>query len=221
MTKFAVKAMDPALRHFLAALSLAAALASAHASAPRPPDYIVTGDLIVKFRDTSESGKALAAVAEGARAMGTAASVAAGLSGEYGIPLTLVRVTSGREALLSVDRRALLAGLAQRARREPIVKAATPETPPRTVLPSELATVRVELKPSVATAAELAALANKLASGDLLRPKFLTDASGAALLGIDMAGLTLALIERLNARSDVEYAQANRVLRAIDNAPRN
>ena len=197
-------------------LALAAALAAGQATAAP----VVAGDLIVKFRDSSAAGAALAAVLAGSRPLASAAPVAARLSRETGVPLTLVQVTSGREALLAIDRTALLRSLAQRAAREPGVARATVLGPAAAGLPpglpSERASVRIELKPPASSQASTEALAGRLASGELLRPRLHTEASGATLLSYDMAGLTLALLARLGQRADVEYAQANRLLRPVD-----
>ena len=196
----------------LLVLLLGAAPVASLCSAPRSPDTIVTGDLIVKFRDSSEAGASLAAVVSGTRAMDSAAPLATRLSSDLGVPLKLVQVTSGREALLAIDRDALLRSLAQRAQREPGVKRAVPVPPPATVLPSEQASVRIELKPQ----ASAQSLAGKLGIGSLVQPRLHTDASGATLLSYDMAGLTLALLDRLKRQADVEYAQPNRILRPVD-----
>ncbi|MDH5539019.1 MAG: hypothetical protein OEY03_06410 [Rhizobacter sp.] len=196
----------------LLVLLLSAAPVAGQSSAPRSPDTTVTGDLIVKFRDSTDAGAALAAVVGGTRAMASAAPVAARLSSELGVPLKLVQVTSGREALLAIDREVLLRSLAQRALREPGVARAVPTPRAATVLPSEQASVRIELKPQ----ASAQALAGKLDSGELLRPSLVTQAGGATLLSYDMAGLTLAVLERLQKHAEVEYAQANRILRAVD-----
>lgn len=190
---------------------LTQAPAPAFSSPPRAAAAIVAGDLIVKFRDASEAGASLAAVLAGTRTADSAAPVAARLSEVLGVPLKLVQVTSGREALLAIDRDELMRSLAQRAAREPGVVRAITMAPAAAGLPSEQASVRVELTPQ----ATPQALATKLASG-LLRPRPQSDSAGTALLSYDMAGLTLALLERLKQQADVEYAQANRLLRAVD-----
>lgn len=206
-------------RHRGAALVVNAAIAgllalAAHAplpafsSPPRTSAVIVSGDLIVKFRDASDNGAALAAVLGGTRTLASAEPMAARLSDALGVPLKLVQVTSGREALLAIDRDALQRTLAQRAAREPGVARAVAAAPAGG-LPSDQLSVRVELAPQAATPA----LAAQLASGSLLRPRLHNDASGATLLSYDMASLTLALLERLKQQADVEYAQANRLLR--------
>jgi hypothetical protein len=197
-------------------LALVALATGQAAAAP-----VVAGDLIVKFRDSSAAGAALAAVLAGSRPLASAAPVAARLSRETGVPLTLVQVTSGREALLAIDRAALLRSLAQRAAREPGVARATVLGPAVSGLPSELASVRIELKPPASSTASAQALADRLGSGELLRPRLSTDASGTMLLSYDIAGLTLALLARLGQHADIEYAQANRLLRPADpNSPR-
>jgi len=205
-------------RHRGAALWLNAALAGLlmlvmHAPLPAfsSPPRAVSGDLIVKFRDASDNGAALAAVLGGTRTLASAEPMAVHLSESLGVPLKLVQVTSGREALLAIDRHALQRSLAQRAAREPGVARAVAAVP-APGLPSDLLSVRVELTPQAAPRA----LAANLASGSLLRPRLHQDASGATLLSYDIAGLTTALLERLKQQADVEYAQANRLLRAVE-----
>jgi hypothetical protein len=186
--------------------------APAFSSPPRAAAPIVSGDLIVKFRDASEAGASLAGVLAGTRTADSAAPLAARLSDALGVPLKLVQVTSGREALLAIDRDALMRSLAERAAREPGVVRAITVPPAAAGLPADQASVRIELTPQAAPQA----LAAKLASGNLLRPRLHNDSTGATLLSYDMAGLTLALLERLKQQADVEYAQANRLLKPVD-----
>lgn len=191
-------------------LVLAAHTAALAFSSPlRAAAPIVSGDLIVKFRDTSDGGAALAGVLGGTRTLVSAEPVAVRLSEALGVPLKLVQVTSGREALLAIDRDALQHSLAQRAAREPGVARAM-AVAPAAGLPPEQLSVRVELSPQAAPKG----LAARLASGSLLRPRLHGETNGSALLSYDMTGLTLALLERLKQQADVEYAQANRLLRA-------
>lgn len=192
----------------LALVLAAQAPARAFSSPPRAAAPIVSGDLIVKFRDTSDNGVALAAVLGGTRTVEAAAPLAARLSEVLGVPLKLVQVTSGREALLAIDRDALQRSLAQRAAREPGVARALALAPAAGLSPDQLS-VRLELTPQAAPQG----LAARLTSGNLLRPRLHTDASGATLLSYDLARLTLALLERLKQQADVEYAQANRLLK--------
>ena len=186
--------------------------APAFSSPPRAAAPVVAGDLIVKFRDATEAGTSLAAVLGGTRTVDSMGPLAARLSEAMGVPLKLVQVTSGREALLAIDRDALLRSLAQRAAREPGVVRVVAAPAAASVLPSEQVSVRVELSPQAAPQA----LAAKLASGSLLRLRLHTDSAGATLLSYDMAGLTMALLENLKQHADVEYAQANRLLKPVD-----
>ena len=205
--------MDVPHRLALVAVLLLAAHAPtpAFSSPPRAAAPIVSGDLIVKFRDTSDNGVALAAVLGGTRTVEAAAPLAARLSGVLGVPLKLVQVTSGREALLAIDRDALQRSLAQRAAREVGVVSAL-AAPAAAGLAADQLSVRIELTPQAAPQA----LAARLASGSLLRPRLHGESAGGALLSYDMPGLTLALLERLKQQADVEYAQANRLLRAAE-----
>lgn len=190
---------------------VASGVAAAAAPAGAP---MISGDLIVKFRDTSEPGRRLAAVLAGQRDMASAAPVASSLSADLGLPLVLVQVTSGREALLALDREALGRSLLARAGREAQVQRATLTVPPPGGgLPGAELVLRIELRPAApATAAQ--AVAARLALTRMPAPRVLDEAAGKALrLVYDIDALTLALIARLQQRSDVEYAQANRLLR--------
>jgi hypothetical protein len=191
--------------HLAPQASVPAWASQSRASAPS-----MAGDLIVKFRDTSEMGVVLAAVLGGTRTVASAAPIAARLSAELGVPLRLVHVMSGGEAVLAIDREALLASLARRAAHEPGVLRATP-SPAAPGLPPDQATVRLKLKPG----ASAQGLEDKLASGPFLRPRLARDGAGATLLVCDMPGLTAALLEGLKQRADVEYAQANRRMRPL------
>jgi hypothetical protein len=188
--------------------------APAFSSPPRSSAAIVSGDLIVKFRDTSDGGVALAGVLGGTRTLVSAEPVAVRLSDALGVPLKLVQVTSGREALLAIDRDALQRSLAQRAARESGVARALPVAPAPGLPPDQLS-VRLELAQQAVPQGLAARLATPPTSGSLLQPRLHADASGATLLSYDLAGLTLALLERLKQQPDVEYAQANRLLRPV------
>lgn len=197
--------------------------AGAPAGAP-----MVSGDLIVKFRDASEPGAQLAAVLAGQRTVATMVPLATRLSAELGVPLALVQVTSGREALLALDREALGRALLARAGREAAVRRASVAPPPAPAgLPGSELVLRIEMHASTQAAAR-DALGTRLALGQLVRPRLALAeaAAGTVSLHYDIDALTLALITRLQQRADVEYAQANRLLRpapgggAASGAPR-
>lgn len=176
----------------------------------------MSGDLIVKFRDASEPGRQLAAVLTGQRTVASVAPLAARLSNDLDLPLVLVQVTSGREALLALDRAALVRGLLARAGREAVVQRATlpgAAPGPASALPGPEVMLRIELRRGTPASA-LDALAQRLAAGGLTRPELLRDVGGDTLrLRYDIDALTLALIARLQQRPEVEYVQANRLLR--------
>lgn len=175
---------------------------------------MVSGDLIVKFRDTTEPGAQLAAVLAGQRTAASLAPLAQRLSGELGVPLVLAQVTSGREALLAVDREALARALLARAGREALVRKAVMSVPAGAApgLPAAELVLRLELDRGVAIAAR-EALGPRLAVGTLSQPRAAPQSDGALTLHYDLDALTLALIAKVQQRTDVEYAQANRLLR--------
>lgn len=187
---------------------------------------MVSGDLIVKFRDASEPGAQLAAVLAGQRTVASVAPLATRLGGELGVPLTLVQVTSGRETLLALDREALGRTLLARAGREAAVRHAVMTVPPATSgLPGSELVLRIETHRNT-PAATRDALGSRLAVGSLARPRVAAvdggaggtggEAGGGVLsLHYDIDALTLALIAKVQQRPDVEYAQANRLLRPM------
>jgi len=191
------------------------------AATPEAP--MVSGDLIVKFRDASEPGRQLAAVLAGQRTVSSLGPLATSLSADLGVPLVLVQATSGREALLALDREALARSLLARAGREAQVQRATATVPPAGGgRPGAELVLRLELRPA-APAAEAPAVAARLALARLLAPQVQPDdeaqaaraaqAGRALRLVYDIDALTQALVTRLQQRGDVEYAQANRMLR--------
>lgn len=204
-----------------AAVTLAAALVltGGHVLAAAP---IVAGDVIVKFRDRTEPGAQLGAVLAGQRTVASVAPLATRLSMELALPLVLVQVTSGREALLALDREALTQVLLARARREQGVQggaAATDAALAPGVLPGSDLVLQVQLRPGAAPSLP-GHLAKRLAAGGLVPPRVQREGDGKSLqLHYDMDALTLALITKLQRRPDVEYAQANRLLRPAPAAP--
>ncbi|MBI5716442.1 MAG: hypothetical protein HZC37_02000 [Burkholderiales bacterium] len=177
---------------------------------------MMSGDLIVKFRDTSEAGRQLAAVLAGQRTVASVAPLAAQLSSELGVPLLLAQVTSGREALLALDRAALGRSLLARAGREASVQKAVLTVPPQgSGLPGAELVLRIELRPNTAAAVR-EALPGRLVLATLARPQAAADGGDGALrLRYDIDALTLALIAKVQQRPDVEYVQANRLLRPV------
>ena len=183
-----------------------AATSTTGAQAPAPA---MAGDLIVKFRDQSEFGAAMAAVLGGQRTLASAAPLAARLATELGVPLLLVQVTSGREALLAIDRKVLLGNLAASAARQTGVARAEPVTAPTSGLPPAQASLRLSLQGGTAAAS----VASSLSVGGLVQPSVAEGPGGSVLLHYDLQALTQALLQRLGQRPEVEYAQANRLLR--------
>jgi hypothetical protein len=217
-------------RRWRAALAAAAVALAAGANGPPP---FVPGDLIVKFTDDSERGVLVARAVRGeAEAERQLPELAVHLTAELGVPLRAVRVTSGRELVLSVDRQELLDRLAARVRRDPAVKRARPRVEPATVLPPAEIALVVRFRPrsdgakllqSAATGERrgpaIDALAARLAAGIDPPPAAAATASGELLLIVDVAAVTVRLVERARARADVEYAQPSQVVRPFG-APR-
>jgi hypothetical protein len=209
-----------ALASTSAKASGAAAVTSAGTAAGTAPAQPVTapamaGDLIVKFRNESSHGALMSDVLAGKAALPQAAPMATSLSGELGVPLVLVRVTSGREALLAIDRQALATSLAQRASHLAGVKSAKPVPEKSTGLPPAQVWVQLALRKGVSADD----VARRLATAPHFAPQGPRDAQqgseASARIGYDLSELTTQLLARLQQRGDVEYAQANRLLRAV------
>lgn len=191
---------------------------TANAASPTPPPAapapIRSGDVIVKFRDASEAGRHIAAVVAGQRDDVSAMPVAARVSADLGVPMVLVQVTSGREALLALDREALGRSLLARAGREAQVQRAVMSVPPPGGgLPGAELVLRLELRPA-APPGTAQAVASRMAVPRMPAPRVQAEGGKELRLVYDVDAWTLALIERLKQRSDVEYVQANRMLRA-------
>lgn len=208
-----------------AALAAVAVVLATGAASPPP---FVPGDLIVKFTDNSAHGALVTRAVRGeAVAQAQLPELAARLSAELGVPLRAVRVTSGRELVLGIDRERLLAALARRVQRDPAVSRTQPRAEPSTVLPpAEIALVvqcapgsdAARLLQDAARAGEhrsraIDALAARLSAGAEAHPAGEASARGELILVLDVAALTTQLLERTRNRADVEYAQLSHVVR--------
>jgi exosortase/archaeosortase family protein len=165
---------------------------------PTAGPQAVVGDMIIKFRGGEPDAARTAA-----------------LAGELRVPLRFVQATSGREALVAVDRAALASALAQRAQRESGVARCAALPPPASVLPSQHLEWRLRLQSAATRDAASARLANQLSVAGTA-PRFTPGAAADELLmSLDLDALTTTLIERIQQRGDVAYAQANRLLRPM------
>jgi hypothetical protein len=189
----------------------------------------VPGDLIVKFREgTAHSGPVARAMRAGA-STAEARVVAVRLAADLGVPLDLARVTSGRELVLSVDRKGLARELARSAARQPAVLRSTVLAVAPTVLPASEVALEVQLRPgseearqvSAALRAggqltpEVAALAGRLAAGTRPVPACRVAGPDRLVLTVDVLALTRDLVERLGERPDVEYAQPSQIVKPL------
>jgi len=188
----------------------------------------VAGDLIVKFTAASEPGTLVTRAMQGDQtADRQLAALAARLSQELGVAIAAVRVTSGNELVLGVDRDQLAQSLRQVVMRDLAVRAATRIDPPKTVLPAAEIALALDLRRdseagrqvhSSARAGrqasnEIEALVKKLCIGADPQPSGRVSKRGQLVLSIDIAALTLDLVERLKRRSDVEYAQPSLIVK--------
>jgi carboxylesterase type B len=193
----------------------------------------VAGDLIVKFTAASESGTLVTRVMQGDQtADRQLAALAARLSQELGVTVAAVRVTSGNELVLSVDRDRLAQSLKQVVTRDPAVRAATRIDPPKTVLPAAQLALALDLRrdseagrlvrrtarAGQQTSNEIEALVKKLCAGAVPQPSGRVGNRNQLVLTIDIAALTLDLVERLKRRPDVEYAQPSQIVKPYPGA---
>ena len=193
----------------------------------------VAGDLIVKFTAASEPGILVTRAMQGDQAADRQlAALAARLSQELGVAATAVRVTSGNELVLSVDRDQLAQSLRQVVTRDPAVRAATRIDPPKTVLPAAQLALALDLRRDseagrlvrragrrgAQTSNEIETLVKKLCVGADPQPSGRVSNRGQLVLTIDIAKLTLELIERLQRRPDVEYAQPSQIVKPYPGA---
>lgn len=187
----------------------------------------VAGDLIVKFTAASEPGMLVDRAVRGdPTADRELAAFAARLARELGAALVVARVTSGNELVLSVNRDQLAQTLGEAVQRSPAVRAVTRADPPRTVLPAaEIALVldlrrdsdasslvRRTARAGKQTSNEIEALVKKLCVGVEPQPSGRVS-NRQLVLSVDIAALTLDLVERLRRRPDVEYAQPSQVMK--------
>ncbi len=193
----------------------------------------VAGDLIVKFTTVSEPGTLVTRALQGGQAADRQlAALAARLSRELGVAISAVRVTSGNELVLSVNRDRLTQSLKQVVTRDPAVRAVTRIDPPKTVLPaSEIALaldlrgdseagslVRRTTQAGKQASNEIETLVKKLSVGARPQPSGHVSNRGQLVLTIDITALTLDLIERLKRRPDVEYAQPSHIVKSYPGA---
>lgn len=203
-------------------------LAVVNSVANGPAPAAVAGDLIVKFKAPSESGRQLALAARGDGMPGkNLVAMATQLSAALGVSLTAVRVTSGHELVLTVDRAKLLESIARQLSRDPVVSAVSPLETAETVLPATHIDFRIELmagseaqrqvRQAAASGSRLTratdALVAKLAAGIAPPPTGHVDKQGRLIIRFDVMRLTRDLVARLQARADVDYAQPSQLVK--------
>ena len=202
-------------------------------TAANGPTRFVPGDVIVKFTDASDFGARVTRAMRAASMPAEIEAVATHLSTELGVPLVAVRVTSGRELVLSVERDRLVQALARRVERDADVRAVARVDEPRTVLPAARIALAVDLRGDSEAGRQVRAAARagqrttpgvdalvaKLAGDAQPRPSGYVSGRGQLVFTIDVAALTRDLVERLKRRADVEYAQVSHIVRPFPGAP--
>lgn len=193
----------------------------------------VAGDLIVKFTRASEPGTLVThAMQHGQTADRQLAALAARLSQELGVAVVAVRVTSGSELVLSVDRDQMTQSLRQLVTRDMTVRKATRIDSSKTVLPAAQIALVLDLRPDSEsdrlvrrtanagrqTSSEIEVLVKKLCVGAVPQPSGRVSNNSQLVLTIDIAAFTRVLLERLKHLPDVEYAQLSQILKPYPGA---
>lgn len=214
------------VKTFISGLTLVLGLAGVVHAANYPP--ALTGDVIIKFTDKSQAGQLMAeALHSDSNQHAPLQTMARQLSAEMDVPLSALRLTSGRELVVSIDRPVLARSLKERLLREPAVQRVIVLETGKTVLPAGELAVRVNLRSDSIvqrqvqrdrhagqrTSVELDKQVAGLVSGVAPRPSAHIDNHGRLILTLDIAELIDDLIIRLKGRADVVYAQANLVVR--------
>lgn len=214
------------MKTFISGLTLVLGLVGVVHATNYPP--AVTGDVIIKFTDKSQAGKLLAeALRSNPNERAPLHAITRQLSGETGVPLSAVRVTSGQELVVSVDRATLARNLKERLMRESAVQRVILIETGKTILPAAELAVRLNLQPDSAvqrqvqrdrhagrrTSAELDMQVAGLVSGVSARPSAHIDNHGRLILTLNIAELIDDLVVGLKRRADVVYAQPNLILR--------
>lgn len=214
------------MKTFINYFGLTLVLAVVAEAANYPP--AVTGDVIVKFTDKSQTGVLVAeALRSNPNERAPLQTMARQLSAEMGVPLSALRVTSGQELVVGVDRAMLTRTLKERLTREPVVQRVTLVETGKTVLPAAELALRLNLRPDSAlqrqvqrdwhaglrTLAKLNMHVTGLVSGVSPRPGARIDSTGQLIVSLDIAELIDDLVIRLKRRADVMYAQPNLIVR--------
>jgi len=209
---------------WLSACQASASVPSAAESAAPPAS--VAGDLIVKFSDGSTAGKEVASILAGQKTVDDSRTTVDRLAGQLQVPLVPVRVTSGRELLLAVDRGEITRRLERSAASRKDVERVIPLDAEQKVLPADQLTY--EVRPGAGSdlqrqlARDAAArvpsvraqqLAAEIAGDFAAHSRASFDEHDRLLLTLDVTALTRSAVERLQKLPEVEYAQANQILK--------
>lgn len=183
------------------------------ASTPSPPAAVasasVAGDVIVKFRDESQSGRVVAPILTGQSPIDSAASLASDLSSELGSPLSPVRVTSGRELVLAIDRERLGQIISRRAAGVSDIRSVKPGDASASLSAQQQLEFVVQSNPG----SDVEKAMGEITGSFRPHARSRIEKDGQWVLSIDMAGLTRQTVEQLQKRGDVEYAQSNLILK--------
>jgi hypothetical protein len=191
-----------------------------------PPQPIIGEQLIVKFAAHTPAREATAAaLAGGPESKTRLDALAARLSAESGIPLQVVRPTSGQELVIAIDADALASKLVANLKARADVQAVRLLEPgDRTRQRYWNPTVAVAFQPgspqgqamaqtSEPNAERLEAFAAEV--GDDVGFPVSARAPQTVELIIDMSSVAMDLVERFKRRPDVEYAQRDVLLRPL------
>lgn len=191
---------------------------------PPQPQPILGEQIIVKFAaHTPARDVAASALAGGPEIQARLNGLSASLSAELGIPLRIVRPTSGQELVIAIDTDALASRLvAHLSARADVKGVRLLETGDKARQRYWNPTIAVEFQaesplgqalaePSEGDAERLKGFAAEV-SDDVGFPVSARAPRTVELI-IDMSSVATDLVEQLKRRTDVEYAQRDRLLR--------
>jgi len=191
------------------ALSLVLIASASHAASSAP---IVSGDLIVKFRAASDAGRLLAQAQDSdVIDPKLLAQVATRLSSDLKVPLAPIRVTSGQELVLAIERAQLEQSIKQQLTRRAGIRRVAMVPNAKSILPP--AKIEFIVECNAPCTAQVSLVQLLAAISPQLRGH--TEADGKIILRLDVTELTRTLVAQLLRRPDVLYAQANQIVRPL------
>ena len=213
----------------LAAWTLAASYPAAAGPSGMPPSQarpMMAEQVIVKFaRGTPGYEVYVAVLADGPQAEDRLGALAARLSGDLKVPLRIERLTSGQEFVLSLDADTMASRLVEYLETRPDLRGvrvleAGDRARQRYWYPAVAIEIRAEsrlgqdLAAPSANRAEILKIFSAEVGGDIGFPVSVRSSRPVELV-IDISTVAADLVEKLERRPDVEYAQLDLRMRPV------